>query len=125
MLLVSVVVYYAAFAIYSIIQNVGFYDFLLLVAPSISFLIYTVQNSLSLKRHIESKNETLNQIDHYINKYSKKKKVPKENILRQIQDVIYTERTVPEKIPDWFYYLYKEDNENRTDQIVKSIIASF
>jgi len=39
--------------------------------------------------------------------------------------VIFNERTVPEKIPDWFYYLNKKSNENRTDTIIKTIKNKF
>ena len=97
----------------------------MLIAPSLSFLIYGVQNSLSLKSHITAKGETLTQIDAYLDKYSINKDLPQLSILRQIQDVIYTERTFPEKIPDWFYKLNLTSNEDRTDAIIKSIKEKF
>ena len=124
-LLLLLVTYYGLFVVVFICKNIGFYDILLLIAPSLSFLIYCVQNSLSLKNHIKSKNETLEQIDKILDKYSENKEIPNESVLRQIQDVIYIERTVPEKIPDWFYKLSKSSNENRTDSIIKSLISKF
>jgi hypothetical protein len=117
--------YYGLFIAFFIYKNIGFYDILLLIAPSLSFLIYGVQNSLSLKNHINSKNETLGQIDQILNKYSTNREIPNESILRQIQDIIYSERTVPEKIPDWFYKFSKSSNEDRTDNIIKSIKTNF
>ena len=120
-LLILLVAYYGIFIGFFVSKNIGFYDILLLIAPSLSFLIYGVQNSLSLKNHINSKNETLSQIDEILNKYSGNRELPNDLILRQIQDIIYTERTVPEKIPDWFYKVSKSSNENRTDNIIKSI----
>ena len=75
--------------------------------------------------HIKSKDETLSQIDEILNKYSNNGEKPSKAILRQVQDIIYTERTVPEKIPDWFYKLSKSSNEDRTDNIIKSIKAKF
>ncbi|WP_054850985.1 S-4TM family putative pore-forming effector [Olleya sp. ITB9] len=124
-LIILLVTYYGLFIAFFISKNIGFYDILLLIAPSLSFLIYAVQNSLSLKNHINSKNETLGQIDEILDKYSINGEIPDESILRQIQDIIYSERTVPEKIPDWFYKLSKSSNEDRTDNIIKSIKAKF
>lgn len=124
-LIILLVAYYGLFIAFFISKNIGFYDILLLIAPSLSFLIYGVQNSLSLKNHIISKNETIEQIDEILEKYSKHKEMPNESVLRQIQDIIYIERTVPEKIPDWFYKLSKSSNENRTDSIIKTIKSKF
>lgn len=124
-LIILLVAYYGIFIGFFVAKNIGFYDILLLIAPSLSFLIYGVQNSLSLRNHINSKNETLSQIDNILNKYSESREEPNDGTLRQIQDIIYTERTVPEKIPDWFYRLSKKTNENRTDNIIKSIKAKF
>ncbi len=124
-LIILLVAYYGIFVGFFVSKNIGFYDILLLIAPSLSFLIYGVQNSLSLKNHIKSKDETLSQIDEILNKYSNNGEKPSKAILRQVQDIIYTERTVPEKIPDWFYKLSKSSNEDRTDNIIKSIKAKF
>lgn len=124
-LIILLVAYYGIFIGFFVAKNIGFYDILLLIAPSLSFLIYGVQNSLSLKNHINSKNETLSQIDNILNKYSESGEEPNNGTLRQIQDIIYTERTVPEKIPDWFFRLSKNTNEDRTDNIIKSIKAKF
>ena len=124
-MIILLVAYYGIFIGFFVAKNIGFYDILLLIAPSLSFLIYCVQNSLSLRNHINSKNETLSQIDNILNKYSESREEPNTGTLRQIQDIIYTERTVPEKIPDWFYRLSKKTNENRTDNIIKSIKAKF
>lgn len=124
-LIILLVAYYGIFVGFFVSKNIGFYDILLLIAPSLSFLIYGVQNSLSLKNHIKSKNDTLSQIDEILNEYSDNREKPSKSILRQIQDIIYTERTVTEKIPDWFYKLSKSSNEDRTDNIIKSIKAKF
>lgn len=111
--------------VFFVSKNIGFYDILLLIAPSLSFLIYGVQNSINLKNHINSKNETLKQIDQILDNYSENRETPSENTIRQIQDIIYNERTVPEKIPNWFYRLSKSSNEDRTDTIIKLIKSKF
>ena len=117
----ATVVYYGIFLLISILTNFGLFDTLILMSPSISFLIYGVQNSLSLKSQIKSKNQTLGLIDKKLEFYSNNKTLPTIETLRQIQDVIYSERTMPEKIPDWFYKSFRSKNEIRTDELIKSI----
>lgn len=124
-LIILLLTYYGLFIIFFISKNIGVYDILLLIAPSLSFLIYGVQNSINLKNHINSKNETLKQIDQILDKYSENREIPSDSTLRQIQDIIYNERTVPEKIPNWFYRLSKSTNEDRTDTIIKLIKSKF
>jgi hypothetical protein len=96
-----------------------------MLSPSISFLIYSVLNILSLKSHIKSKNETLRIIDKEIDNYKVNRSLPTNETLRQIQDVIYSERTVPEKVPDWFYRLNKTKNENFIDNLIIKIQNNF
>lgn len=115
------VIYYGIFLLISILSNLGLFDTLVLMAPSISFLIYGVQNSLTLKSQIKSKTQGLYLIDKKIEDFANNKTLPSIEILRQIQDVIFTERTVPEKIPDWFYRVFRKKNEIRTDDLIKSI----
>ncbi|GAL77123.1 hypothetical protein KO504_12825 [Winogradskyella psychrotolerans] len=124
-LIILLLTYYGVFVVFFVSKNIGFYDILLLIAPSLSFLIYGVQNSINLKNHINSKNETLKQIDQILDNYSENRETPSENTIRQIQDIIYNERTVPEKIPNWFYRLSKSSNEDRTDTIIKLIKSKF
>lgn len=124
-ILTALIIYYGIFFTFCIYSNTGIYDILILISSSLSFLMYCVQNSISLKSHIKSKNETLALIDQKISDYSTQSILPTISTLRQIQDVIFTERTVPEKIPDWFYFFYKNINENRTDQLIISIKSTF
>ncbi len=115
------VIYYSLFLLISILSNLGLFDMLILMAPSISFLIYGVKNSLSLKSQIKSKTQTLDLIDNKLEDFANTKDLPSIEVLRQIQDVIYSERTVPEKIPDWFYRAFRTKNELRSDDLIKSI----
>lgn len=124
LLLISVIAYYSIFIITSIIINLGLYDTLLLLAPSISFLIYSVENICSLNSQISEKEDNIELIDNLINDYKVNHKIPSITFLRQIQDVIYCQRSVPEKIPDWFYKKFKIKNEDRTNKIIKSIKSS-
>ncbi len=114
-------IYYLIFVAIGFHNNVGFYDLLVLLSPSISFLIYSVLNILSLNSHVKSKKETLKQIDNELENYKTNRIIPNPQTLRQIQDVIFNERTAPEKVPDWFYRLYKSKNENFIDELIIKI----
>lgn len=113
--------YYGVYLFIGIKNNIGFFDLLVFLSPSISFLVYSVMNIISLKSHVKSKNETLNYIDNEISKFKFTGAIPSTDTLRQIQNVVFMERIVPEKIPDWFYRLSKSKNENFIDDLVISI----
>jgi len=118
-------IYYFIYIAVGFKYNIGFFDLLVILSPSISFLIYCFLNILSLKSHIKSKNETLKFIDNEIDNYKTNRTIPTSEILRQIQDVIFTERTVPEKVPDWFYKLNKTTNEKFIDNLIIKIQKNF
>ena len=120
-LIISIVFYYGIFLFVAALENTGLYDILILLAPSISFLIYGVQNISALRSHIKSKHDALNLIDSKLEEYKSNKIIPKTDELRQVQDLIYTERIVPEKIPDWFYKTFRTKNETRIDDLIKTI----
>lgn len=124
-LAVITAVYYLIYIVIGFTQNIGFFDLLILLSPSIPFLVFSVQNILSLRSHIKSKNETLNFIDSELESYKVDRSVPSSEKLRQIQDTIFTERTVPEKVPDWFYRLNKTTNEKFIDNLIIKIQSNF
>jgi hypothetical protein len=118
--------YYGIYFIIGFIKNVGFFDLLVMLSPSIPFLVYSVLNVISLRSHITSKNETLKLIDMELDNYKLNIiSLPKEETLRQIQDIIFTERTVPEKVPDWFYSINKNQNEDFIDNLINKIQNNF
>lgn len=119
------VVYYLIYIVIGFTQNIGFFDLLILLSPSIPFLVFSIQNILSLKSHIKSKTETLTFIDSELESYKIERSVPSTENLRQIQDTIFTERTVPEKVPDWFYRLNKTTNEKFIDNLIIKIQSNF
>jgi hypothetical protein len=113
--------YYSIYIATGFKYNIGFFDLLVLLSPSISFLIYSVLNILSLKSHIKSKNETLKLIDKELDRYKVNRNLPSIGKLRQIQDVIFIERTVPEKVPDCFFRMNRSKNENFIDNLILKI----
>lgn len=118
--------YYGIYIVIGFKNNVGFFDLLVMLSPSISFLVYSVLNVISLRSHVKSKNETLKFIDRELENFKQSRtSLPTSETLRQIQDVIFTERTVPEKVPDWFYLLNKSKNENFIDNLMIKIQNNF
>lgn len=121
LLKIIAILYYSIYLIFGIKMNIGFFDLLVMLSPSIPFLVYSVLNIISLKSHIKSKKETLSFIDQEISKFKLYGVIPTAESLRQIQDVIFTERIVPEKIPDWLYKIGKSKNEIFIDDLIISI----
>lgn len=120
------ILYYGIYIVIGFKNNVGFFDLLVMLSPSISFLVYSVLNVISLRSHVKSKNETLKFIDKELEKIKQSRtSLPTSETLRQIQNVIFTERTVPEKVPDWFYRLNKSKNENFIDNLIIKIQNNF
>ncbi len=123
---VIAILYYGIYIVIGFKNNVGFFDLLVMLSPSISFLVYSVLNVISLRSHVKSKNETLKFIDRELENFKQSRtSLPTSETLRQIQDVIFTERTVPEKVPDWFYRLNKSKNENFIDNLIIKIQNNF
>jgi hypothetical protein len=113
--------YYGGFIVYSLIENVGIFDFTLFIAPSIPALIYasiTIQAQWSIIKTYE-KIITLAEkkyLDYKIND-----ELPTKQELRQIQDLFYTQRLVSNKIPTWFYRIMKGRAENLVDDSIKAL----
>ena len=120
-LTIVTLIYYFIYIVLGFTQNIGFFDLLILLSPSIPFLVFGVQNILSLRSQITSKKETLSYIDSELESYKNGRTPPTLETLRQIQDTIFTERTVTEKVPDWFYKLNKSSNENFIDNLIINI----
>lgn len=119
------ILYYGVYILIGFKINIGFFDLLVMLSPSISFLVYGSLNIISLNSHIKSKNDTLKFIDKELTEYKLSRTIPSAETLRQIQDVIFTERTVSEKVPDWFYGLKKSKNEDFIDNLVIKIQKTF
>lgn len=124
-LTILVSIYYFIYIAIGFQNNIGFYDLLVLLSPSISFLIYCVLNILSLQTHIKSKNETLKVIDKELDKYRQNRSLPTTQTSRQIQDLIFNDRARPEKIPDWYFRLNRNKNEHFIDDLIMKIQNTF
>ena len=67
----------------------------------------------------------LSYIDSELDNYKTSRTITSLEQLRQIQDTIFTERTVTEKVPDWFYRLNKSTNEKFIDNLIIKIQNNF
>ncbi len=123
-ILLSIVtaLYYVIYIVIAFKHHARFFNFLAMLSSSISFLVYYMLNFISLKSYIKSKNKTLAMIDKELENFTQtKSSLPLTETIRQIQDVIFIERTVPEKIPDWFYRLNHFKNERYIDNLIIKI----
>lgn len=113
-------IYYLTLVLYSIYTDYNIYEFLLFISPSSAFMVYIIKNARAFKNQYDRKNTVMEKIDSILEGLTEGTWLSVET-LRQIQDEIFQSRTVSENIPDWFYKRFKNDNENRTDEIIKNI----
>lgn len=99
----------------------NFFLILLPAIPSLThFIIWIFKHLDIIKDKIDLK-ATLNQL---LENYSSKKKIlKKEN--RWVQDRIFWQRIQSEKVPNRFYYFYKDDMENDMAEYVWTLISKY
>ena len=117
--------YYSTILVYFLVTNPDFYSQLIFLAPSLTFFIYGIKNIKSLNQRIYKKIQIISKIDGALKSLSKNNIEPSGTELRDIQDLIFIGRKIPEKIPDWFYYFNKSNNEERADNIIKKCKEDF
>lgn len=115
--------YYLIFFIIGYIKNLQFENFTLLILPSFTFLKFQVKlitNQNQIIRKKERINEKINRLfDNYIVTKIKPEKIE----LRNLQNAIFTLRNSANKIPDWFYKMFKDSFEALTDESIKMKIT--
>lgn len=114
--------YYGLLILLCVFKNTGFFDATVWIAPSLPFLVY---GATTIKNQTEIINEYTRIgiiIDNLLDIYKQSKTPPDKTTLRQIQDLFYSQRIIPYKVPDWYYYLNNENTNNLTDEILKSIV---
>jgi hypothetical protein len=94
----------------------------LLVAPSLSFFKYCWDAYRNLNAYIKKHQELNNTVEKLLGRYKTTKVEPTKLELRQLQDEIFIQRTIPHEIPDWFYNFHKGKTEAEVDEILKNII---
>lgn len=111
--------YYGGLFGLSLFYKTIVFDLLLLFAPSIPALVFTTLTIKEQKNIIITYEKINILVEKMYNEYKINKTIPKNQELRQIQDLFYTQRLIANKVPNWFYRLFKE----KTEEIVNESIA--
>lgn len=116
------ILYYGGMILLSIYKNTGLYDFSIILAPSLPFLVYVSSTIKTQKEIIINYRVITKAVDSLIEKYKTDKEEPRTYQLRQIQDLFYTQRRIPHKVPNWFYNLFRNRTNGLVDEALQSII---
>lgn len=119
---IMIIIYYASMIGLSIFKNIGIYDFALWLAPSIPALVFGISTVKLHEGIIEACTKINKVVNQLFTEYKRTAKVPTEVELRQIQDLFFTQRLIPNKVPDWFYKIFKSQNSKIADETVKIMV---
>jgi hypothetical protein len=117
--------YYCIMIALAVSNNLGVYDVAIWLAPSLPLLLYCT-NQIKIHKEVLGKYKFVDAvIGPWIVAFKNDAKLPVEADLRSVQDLFYTIRVVPAKIPDWFYYFFKKRSNNITDLTIRAIVEDF
>ena len=115
--------YYLIFFIIGYIKNLQFENLTLLILPSFTFLKFQIQLISNQNQIIRKKEKITNKINRLFDNYAQNKIKPERIELRELQNAIFSLRNSANKIPDWFYKIFKDSFENLTDESIKMKIT--
>lgn len=119
---IMIVVYYGGMIALSLYKNTGLFDLVVWLAPSIPALVFGT-TTIKAQNGIINTYERINKlIDSLYRKLKLSQKVPSAVELRQIQDLFYTQRLIPNKVPDWFYRVFRKRTEGIADEAIQIMI---
>jgi len=117
------VIYYLVFIGYFVYININIKEAILLLIPSAPFLAYVFFNYSNISEQIKSKKETRTSIDSdWENYVNNREQIPETQKLRRYQNKIFTNRSKPERIPDWYYNSKRKKDELTTDELIKYML---
>ncbi len=116
------ILYYGGMVLLSVYKNTGIYDLAIILAPSLPFLVYGSSTIKTQKEIIINYRVITKAVDSLIENYKTDKEEPRTYQLRQIQDLFYTQRIIPHKVPNWFYNLFRKQTNGLVDEALQSII---
>jgi hypothetical protein len=111
--------YYGALICISLKNNTGTFDFVLLLAPSIPALVFATLTIKAQKGIINTYDKINILVEQMFNEYKNNKLIPSKVKLRQIQDLFYIQRMVSNKVPTWFYRLFKVKTEELVNKSIE------
>jgi hypothetical protein len=92
------------------------------LAPSIPALVFGT-TTIKAQNGIINTYERINKlVDSLYKKLKLSQKVPSGFELRQIQDLFYTQRLISNKVPDWFYRIFRTKTEGIADEAIEIMI---
>lgn len=116
---IALFLYYGILTALSLSNNTGIFDFVLLLAPSIPALVFATL-TIKAQKGIISTYEKINRlVESMYSDYKNNQSNPKKIELRQIQDLFYIQRLVSNKVPTWFYRLFKEKTEKLVNKSIE------
>lgn len=116
---IMIFLYYGGMVFLSIYKNTGLFDLAIWLAPSIPALVFGI-STIKLQMGIIDACEKINKIvDELYKNYKNSNILPTNVELRQIQDLFFTQRLIPNKVPDWFYAIFRNKNANLADDTVR------
>jgi hypothetical protein len=121
LILYLVVGYYFILFCLSVYKQIPLPNFIILVAPSLPFLVYSVTNIKSHQDTLLKYREISKAINKHIDYFILTKKEPDNFILRQIQDLFFIQRLNPYQVPNWFYKWNKKHTNGIAEEAIKMI----
>lgn len=125
----TLITFLSAYYIISIIFCLAFklelYAFAIMLAPSVPFLNLMI-NKIKSHTDVYNRYKIIDDIiEDYIVKFNANKTSPTNTELRAIQDLIYLNRLIPVKIPNWFYKRLNKKSNYIVDECIASIVKGF
>jgi hypothetical protein len=119
---IMIVLYYGGMIALSLYKNTGLFDLVVWLAPSIPALVFGT-STIKAQNGIIATYDRINKlIDNLYKSLKNNQKTPTEVELRQIQDLYFTQRLISNKVPDWFYKLFRKRTEGVVDEAIEIMI---
>ena len=116
---IILVIYYGGLISVSLYNDIKVFDLFLLLAPSISALVYIAQTIYSQNGIILTYEKINILVEEKYRSFKATQVIPTGTELRQIQDLFYTQRLISNKVPTWFYKIFKEKTEEVVNESIE------
>lgn len=117
--------YYIGSVILCLAFKLELYAFAINLAPSVPFLNLMI-NKIKSHTDVYNRYKIIDDlIADYIEKFNGSKTPPTNTELRALQDLVYLNRLIPVKIPNWFYKRFNKKSNNIVDECVSTIVKGF
>ena len=124
-LIIFLSAYYIISVILCLILKLELYVFAIYLAPSVPFLNLMI-NKIKNHNDVYNRYKNIDEIiDDYTEKFKTTKFLPNKLDLRSIQDLIYLNRLIPVKIPNWFYSRFNKKTNQIVDDCIAAIVKEF